>query len=161
MHSVAQGELDLGELESQDEKAQQQKVTDEHKGLVERIKKTLGDRIQDARLTHRLTTSPACLVTESHAMSANLERILKSVGQEVPAAKPILEINAGHPLLARVSAETDSARFDDWAHLLFDQALLSEGGQLDDPAAFVQRMNQLLLHPAGAQSTGSDQAAKK
>ncbi len=160
LHSVAQGELDLGELESPDEKAQQQKVTDEHKDLLERIKQTLGDRIQDARLTQRLTTSPACLVTESHAMSANLERILKSVGQEVPAGKPILEINAGHPLLARVRAETDSARFEDWAQLLFEQALLSEGGQLEDPGAFVQRMNQLLLHPVDTPSSGSDQAAK-
>jgi molecular chaperone HtpG len=160
LQSVSQGELDLGELESQDEKAQQKQTIGEHKDLLERIKKALGDQIQDARLTQRLTTSPACLVTESHAMSANLERILKSVGQEVPAGKPILEINAEHPLLARLSAEADSGRFDDWVQLLFDQALLSEGGQLDDPAAFVHRMNQLLLHQLEATSTGSDKAAK-
>jgi molecular chaperone HtpG len=160
LQSVSQGELDLGELESQDEKAQQKQTIGEHKDLLERIKKALGDQIQDARLTQRLTTSPACLVTESHAMSANLERILKSVGQEVPAGKPILEINAEHPLLARLNTEADSGRFDDWVQLLFDQALLSEGGQLDDPAAFVHRMNQLLLHQLEATSTGSDKAAK-
>jgi molecular chaperone HtpG len=160
LQSVAQGELDLGELASQDEKAQQQQTADEHKELLERIKKVLGDQIQDVRLTQRLTNSPACLVTESHAMSANLERILKSVGQEVPMGKPILEINAQHPFLARVQAETDSSRFDDWVQLLFDQALLSEGGQLDDPTAFVQRMNQLLLRDVNAPSTASDEVAK-
>ncbi len=160
LQSVAQGELDLGKLASQEEKAQQQQTADENKDLLERIKKALGDQIQDVRLTQRLTTSPACLVTDAHAMSANLERILKSVGQEVSAGKPILEINAQHPFLARVKAETDSSRFDDWVRLLFDQALLSEGGQLDDPAAFVQRMNQLLLHDVSAPSTASAETAK-
>jgi molecular chaperone HtpG len=145
LRSVAKGELDLGKLETEEDKAQQGETSEEHKALLERMKNALGEKVKEVRLTQRLTTSPACLVTESGDMSANLERILKSVGQDVAAARPILEINAEHPLIDRMRAEVEERRFNDWALLLFDQALLSEGGQLEDPAGFVHRLNELLL----------------
>ena len=97
------------------------------------------------RVTLRLTDSPACLVADQHDLGANLERLLKAAGQNVPASKPVMEINPRHPLLQRLKDETDAQRFDDWSHVLFDQALLSEGGQLEDPAGFVKRLNQLML----------------
>ncbi|MFQ5937454.1 MAG: molecular chaperone HtpG, partial [Acidiferrobacterales bacterium] len=153
--SVTKGELNLGELESKEDKAEREKTAEEHKVLIERVKKALADRVKDARVTQRLTSSPACLVTEANDMSANLERILKSVGQEVPSAQPILEINPQHPIIARLMAQADDKRFGEWAQVLFDQALLSEGGQLDDPAGFVQRMNELVLQVAqGQPATG-------
>jgi len=101
--------------------------------------------VKDVRLTFRLTSSPACLVSEQHGMSANLERMLKEAGQKVPGNKPVLEINPHHPLVQRLKYESDGARFGDWSHILFDQALLAEGGQLDDPAGFVKRLNDLML----------------
>ena len=100
-------------------------------------------------MTLRLTDSPACLVADQHDLGANLERLLKAAGQKVPSSKPILEINPRHPLLQRLKDEADEQRFDDWSHVLFDQALLSEGGQLEDPAAFVKRLNQLMLTMGG------------
>jgi len=109
------------------------------------MKNTLGEYVKDVRLTNRLTNSPACLVKESSDMSANLERILKQAGQKVSATKPILELNPAHPLVEKLKGEKDSDRFTDLTFILFDQALLAEGGQLDDPAAFVTRLNQLLL----------------
>ena len=108
------------------------------------MKTALGERVKDVRVTHRLTDSPACLVTDEHDMSANLERLLKAAGQKAPASKPILEINPKHPLVTRLNSEADDDRFADWASLLFEQALLAEGGQLDDPASFVRRLNGLL-----------------
>jgi molecular chaperone HtpG len=145
LSSVTKGALDLGKLETEEDKAQQRETPEEHKTLLEKIKNVLGEKVKDVRLTQRLTTSPACLVGEASGMSANLERILRSVGQDVPAAPPILEINAQHPIIHRMLAEGEERRFNDWALLLFDQALLSEGGQLEDPAAFVHRLNELLL----------------
>jgi molecular chaperone HtpG len=114
------------------------------------MSKALADRAADVRLTDRLTTSPACLVADRHGMSTHLERLLKSAGQNVPAGKPILEINRRHPLVVRLTDEKDEGRFSDWSHLLFDQALLAEGGQVEDPAAFVKRLNDLMLGLAGA-----------
>ena len=96
-------------------------------------------------MTHRLTDSPACLVSDKFDMSGNLERMLKAAGQSTPSTKPILEINPAHKLVEKLNTETDDAKFSDWAHVVFDQALLSEGGQLDDPAMFVKRMNSLWL----------------
>jgi molecular chaperone HtpG len=142
--SVAKGDLDLGKLADEDKK-EQEKEAGEHKELVEKIGKSLGDQVKQVRVTFRLTSSPACLVTDKHDMSANLERMLKAAGQKVPGSKPILEINPHHPLVQRLKYETDEARFGDWSHILFDQALLAEGGQLDDPATFVKRLNELLL----------------
>ena len=142
--SVAKGDLDLGALEDEAEKTAQKEAEASMKPLVERIKATLGERVKDVRVTHRLTDSPACLVTGESDMSANLERLLKAAGQAAPTVKPTLEINPAHTLVTRMNAEADEDRFADWAHLVFDQALLAEGGQLDDPASFVRRLNGLL-----------------
>lgn len=142
--SVAKGDLDLGALEDEAEKTAQKEAEASMKPLVERIKATLGESVKDVRVTHRLTDSPACLVTGESDMSANLERLLKAAGQAAPTVKPTLEINPAHALVTRLDSETDDARFADCAHLLFEQALLAEGGQLDDPASFVRRLNGLL-----------------
>ncbi len=145
LKSIAKGELDLGELEDKEEKQQQKKIAEEFQDLVEGVTKVLGDRIKEVRLTHRLTESPACLVSEAHDMGGNLERILKEAGQEIPGSKPILELNPEHLLVLKLRDEQPGKRFDDWVEVLFDQALLAEGGQLDDPATFVGRLNSLLL----------------
>lgn len=145
LQSVTKGELDLGQLEDAEEKADQEKTTESLKDLLDKVKGTLGDRVKDVRTTFRLTDSPACLVNDEYDMSANLERILKSAGQDVQGTKPIFELNPEHPLVERLKVESDDARFSDWTQILFDQALLSEGGQLEDPAAFVGRLNKLLL----------------
>lgn len=144
LQSVAKGDLDLGKLEDEAEKEQQKKVEDEYKPLVEKIQAALGDKVKEVRVTHRLTDSPACLVAGEHDLSGNLERLLKAAGQKTPDSKPVLEINPGHRLLELLRQENEGTRFDDLVHVLFDQALLAEGGQLDDPASFVKRMNSLL-----------------
>ena len=141
--SVAKGGLDLGALEDAAEKQEQEKQADELKGLTDKIKGSLADKVKEVRVTHRLTDSPACLVAGEHDMSGNLARLLKASGQKTPNAQPILEINPKHPVVLRL--QNEEARFDDWAAVLFDQALLAEGGQLDDPAGFVKRINQLML----------------
>jgi len=141
--SVARGGLDLGALEDAEEKQAREKEADEYKPLVEKIAASLGERVKEVRITHRLTDSPACLVADEHDLTGNLARMLKAAGQSIPLAKPILEINPQHALVQRL--QRDEARFDDLAAVLFDQALLAEGGQLDDPAAFVKRVNALLL----------------
>ena len=144
MASVAKGDLDLGKLADEDKK-EQEKEAGENKELVENIGKSLGDRVKEVRVTLRLTSSPACLVADQHGMSGNLERMLKAAGQTVPGSKPVLEINPHHPLVQLLKYETDKGRFGDWSHILFDQALLAEGGQLDDPASFVKRLNEMML----------------
>ena len=145
LQSVAKGDLDLGKLEDEAEKEQQKKAEDDFTDLVEKVKAVLGDdKVRDVRVTHRLTDSPACIVAGEHDMSVNLERLLKAAGQKGTSTKPILEINPQHALVARLRDEGDEARFADWAHLLFEQALLAEGGQLEDPASFVRRLNGLL-----------------
>jgi molecular chaperone HtpG len=143
LQSVAKGDLDLGKLEDEAEKEQQKKVEDAAKSLIEKIQTSLGDKVKEVRVTHRLTDSPACLVAGEHDLSGNLERLLKAAGQKTPESKPVLEINPSHRLLELLKVE-EGARFDDLAHVLFDQALLAEGGQLEDPASFVKRMNSLL-----------------
>ena len=145
LKSIAKGELDLGDLEDEEEKKEQKKIAKEFKDLVKRVKKALGDRVKEVRLTHRLTDSPACLVSDLYDMGTHLERILKEAGQEVPSSKPILELNPEHPLVLKLREEKPGKRFDDWVEVLFDQAVLAEGGQLDDPATFVARLNALLL----------------
>jgi molecular chaperone HtpG len=141
--SVAKGGLDLGSLEDAAEKQEQEKQADEFKGLTDKIKTSLSDKVKEVRVTHRLTDSPACLVADEHDISGNLARLLKASGQKMPNSQPILEINPKHPVVLRL--QNEEARFDDWAAVLFDQALLAEGGQLDDPAGFVKRVNQLML----------------
>ncbi|MFD1558014.1 molecular chaperone HtpG [Paraburkholderia silviterrae] len=144
--SVARGDLDLGAL-NDEEKQQQEKVSEELKPLVEQMKEALKDKAKDVRLTFRLTDSPSCLVADEGDMSGYLQRMLKAAGQQAPQMQPILEVNPEHPLVKAL--RTDSADFGDWCHLLFDQALLAEGGALDDPASFVKRTNALLLARAG------------
>jgi molecular chaperone HtpG len=150
LHSVAKGDLDLSKVGGGAEKSETAKSSADDKPLLERMQAVLKDRASAVRTTERLTESPACLVSDEHGMSMNLERILKAAGQKVAATKPILEINAAHPIVTRLKAETDEARFADWTQILFDQALLAEGGQLDDPAGFVKRLNELMLTLAGA-----------
>jgi molecular chaperone HtpG len=153
LQSVTKGGLDLGKIGGDDTAAQeQQRQADAFKGLVGRIERALQERASAVRVTSRLTDSPACLVSDEQGMSANLERMLKAAGQAVPASKPILEINPRHPILERLKDETDDARFSDWSHILFDQATLAEGGQLEEPATFVKRLNELMLALAGAKS---------
>jgi len=141
--SVAKGGLDLGALEDEAERKAGETEATELGPLIERLKQSLGERVKDVRITRRLTDSPACLVSDEHDVGGNLARILKAAGQKAPDTKPILEINPKHPVVLRL--ESDTAHFDDWAAVLLDQALLAEGGQLDDPATFVKRVNQLML----------------
>jgi molecular chaperone HtpG len=141
--SVAKGGLDLGALADEAEKKEQKETEEQYKDLIERMKKALDSKVKDVRITFRLTDSPACLVADEHELSGNLLRMLKAAGQQAPDTKPILEINPQHPLVLKLKYE--DKQFDDWATILFDQALLAEGGQLQDPAAFVKRINQMLL----------------
>ncbi|WP_338860092.1 molecular chaperone HtpG [Mycetohabitans rhizoxinica] len=143
--SVARGDLDLGALNDEEKKAQE-KVSEDLKPLVERMKDVLKEKAKDVRLTFRLTDSPSCLVADEGQMSGYLQRMLKAAGQKAPDFHPILEVNPEHALIKRLSP--DAADFADWCHLLFDQALLAEGGALDDPASFVKRTNTLLLSDA-------------
>ncbi|MCB1862750.1 MAG: molecular chaperone HtpG [Gammaproteobacteria bacterium] len=146
LQSVAKGQLDLGELEEPESKEEQQKIAEEHQSLLERVTKALGETVKEVRISKRLTESPACLVVGDYDMSANLQRVLKQMGQDAPATKPILEVNPTHPLVEKMDQEADEDVFADLAKILFDQATLSEGGQLDDPSAFVQRLNKLILN---------------
>ena len=142
--SVAKGGLDLAELADEEEKKHQAEVAEDFKPLVERLQKTLEDQVKEVRVTLRLVDSPACVVVGQNELSPHLLRMLKAAGQEAPNVKPVLEINPEHPLLARIRAAQDD-EFDQWARLLLDQALLAEGAQIADPAAFVKRLNALLL----------------
>lgn len=146
--SVAKGAVDLGELEDDTEKAEREQAAEANKALVERITTSLGERVKSVRVTNRLTDSPACLVSDEYDMGGNMARILKSVGQKAPEVKPILEINPLHPVVRRLDAESE--RFDDWVAVLFDQALLAEGGTLEDPAGFVRRVNGLMMAMSGS-----------
>ena len=143
--SVAKGALDLDKIASEEEKQEQKQAEDQFKDLLARVKEVLGDQVKEVRISSRLTDSPACLVVDEHALSAHLERLLRDAGQSVPTSKPYLELNPHHPLVARLQGETDTGRFGDLTHLLFEQAMLAEGGQLEDPASFVKRLNALLL----------------
>ncbi len=143
--SVTKGQLDLGELEDEEEKEQLEKVAEAHKPLLERIKEALGDKIKEVRVSSRLVDSPACLVVDEYDMSQNLARVLKQLGQDAPMPTPIMELNLEHPLVERLEQEKEDQRFAELARLLYDQSLLAEGGQLEDPAGFVHRLNRLML----------------
>jgi molecular chaperone HtpG len=145
LQSVAKGDLDLKTTDSDEEKAAQEEARERLSGLVERVKKALEERVKEVRLSQRLTESPACVVADEQGMSQHLERMLRQAGQPVPSALPILELNSEHELVKRLDAEADESRFQDLALLLLEQSMLAEGGQLDDPAAFVRRLNGLLL----------------
>lgn len=142
--SVAKGGLDLAALEDEAEKKQQEEIAEQFKPLVERLTASLGEQVKEVRITARLVDSPACVVVDENEISPHLLRMLQAAGQETPEVKPILELNPDHALIARL-AETDEAEFDEWAALLLDQAMLAEGAALKDPAAFVRRLNKLLL----------------
>jgi len=126
---------------------------DEFKDLLTRMQVALGERASRVRLTHRLTDSPACLVGDDHGLSRHLERMMRASGQPMPATKPVLEINPDHPIVQRLKQEQDENLFSDWSQILFDQALLAEGGELDDPATFVKRLNKLTLTLAGGNAS--------
>jgi len=143
--SVAKGALDLDKIASEEEKQEQKQAEDQYKNLLTRVKDVLGDKVKEVRISSRLTDSPACLVVDEYALSAHLERLLRDAGQSVPMSKPYLELNPTHSLIARLKDEADATRFSDWTNLLFEQAVLAEGGQLEDPASFVKRLNGLLL----------------
>ncbi len=157
LHSVAKGALDLGALDDEQEKeaAQAEAAEGELKDLFERMKARLQDKVEAVRPSRRLTDSAACLVVEENDMTLGLRRLLESSGQKVPANRPVLEVNPHHPLTALLRGAVGE-RFDDWVHVLYDQALLSEGAQLDDPVAFVRRLNTLLVERAGEQKSGSE-----
>ncbi len=145
LQSVAKGELDLGQLDSEEDKQAQEEVNHDFEGVLKHIKEVLSDKVSEVRVSHRLTESPACLVSDVYGMSLNMERIMKEAGQSMNfGSKPIFEINPNHALLAKLKNEQDDSRFGDLVHILFDQAILAEGGQLDDPAAFVHKLNGLL-----------------
>ncbi|MDI1277737.1 molecular chaperone HtpG [Methylobacter sp.] len=147
LQSVAKGDLDLGVLDAEEDKAAQEEVNKDFEAVLKQIKDVLADKVSEVRLSHRLTESPACLVADVYGMSLNMERIMKDAGQGLGMGmgrKPIFELNPTHPLVVKMKEEQDDSRFADLTHILFDQAILSEGGQLDDPAAFVHKLNGLL-----------------
>lgn len=146
---VARGGLDLGDIESEEEKKAQEKANDEHKSLLEQIKSLFADEVDDVRMTHRLVDSPACIVVGDNDMGAQMRRIMEAAGQEVPETKPILELNPEHPLVKRLEAEQSEDRFNDLANILLEQARLAEGTALKDAAGFVNRLNKLLLEMMG------------
>jgi molecular chaperone HtpG len=150
LQSVAKGGLDLGKLEDEAGKKDRETAESEYKDLITKVKEALGDKVKEVKVSARLTESASCLVADEFDMSGNLQRIMKAVGQDVPTSKPILEINPNHPMVQRLKYE--ETRFNDWSNLLFDQALLAEGGQLEDPAGFVRRLNDLMLNLAGGGS---------
>ncbi|MBU2804036.1 molecular chaperone HtpG [Acidithiobacillus ferridurans] len=147
--SVAKGALDLGAIETEEERKSQEETEKDAEGLVERIKNALGERVEAVRVSHRLTSSPACIVLGERDMALYMQQLLKQAGHEISSTKPVLEINPTHPMLARIEGEKDDTRFAEWSALLLDQAILAEGGQLEDPAGFVARINQLMLALAG------------
>ena len=142
--SVAKGELDLDKLANEEEKEAAKKTEGEYADMVKRMQKVLDERVKEVRISQRLTDSPSCVVMDEHDMAAHLQRMLTQAGQAVPSSRPILEINPSHELVSRLKDEADERRFSDWSNILLDQAMLSEGGQLEDPVAFVNRLNDLL-----------------
>jgi len=143
--SIAKGELDLDKLADEEEKKQAEETRGEFADLVKRMQEVLAERVNTVRVSQRLTDSPSCLVMGEQDMAVHMQQMLKQAGHDVPLSKPDLEINPAHPLVSRLRDETDEARFGSWANVLLDQAMLSEGGQLEDPVAFVNRLNDLLL----------------
>jgi len=151
LQSVTKGELDLGEVVTKEGKKKDKKTDKDYQDLIKSIKSALEDRVQEVRITRRLTTSPACLVAGENDMGRHLEQILKASGQKISGSKPILEVNPDHPIVLRLKNEKDEKKISDWSHILFDQSLLSEGGQLEDPAGFVSRLNNMFLEMTGDQ----------
>ncbi len=145
LQSVAKGELDLSKFDSDEDKKEQEKVEEKASGIVKHLKEVLDEKVEDVRVSHRLTESPSCIVLNDQDMALYMQTLMKQAGHEMPSNKPVLEINPSHPLIERMEAETDDDQFADWAAILFDQALLAEGAQLEDPAGFVNKLNKLML----------------
>jgi molecular chaperone HtpG len=144
LQSVAKGEVDLEQLKSDEEQKSSKESSKEQGEFLKRLEKALGGKAKEVRLSQRLTESSACLVVEDHDMSQNLARVLQQMGQDAPAPTPILEINLDHPVVSRLQSLDDQQQFEELSSVIFDQALLAEGGKLDDPAGFVRRLNNLL-----------------
>jgi molecular chaperone HtpG len=145
LQSVAKGDLDLGNLEDQETKEEKKKETDEFESVLKQMKDVLGDKVKEVRISHRLTSSPSCVVADDNDMGIHMQRIMQAAGQNFGTSKPIFEINPKHALISNIKTESDDERFSEWTKLLFEQAVLAEGGHLDNPAEFVQRMNKLLI----------------
>jgi molecular chaperone HtpG len=152
---AARGDLELGSLENEADKKEREEALKENKGLLKRVKDALGDRVQEVRTSVRLRESPACLVLGEHDLGASMRRILSAAGQKVPESKPVLEINTGHAIVKYLDSVTDAGQFNELAQLLYDQASLAEGGQLPNPADYVQRLNRLLVRLAGVSDTAA------
>ncbi len=144
LQNIAKGELDLGELEDKESKASTEKLATDFETVIKQMKEALADAVTDVRITHRLTDSPACVAMQETDMTAQMQALLKQMGHDAPVSKPVLEINPEHPLIQSLKSVQDQDRFSDWCHLLLDEAILAEGGRLQDPAAFVKRLNKLL-----------------
>ena len=144
LQSVAKGDLDLNKLDKKQDKKDKKKLTDDFASTIKQIKEILQDKVSDVRLTDRLTTSPACVVNEEAAMGLQMQKMMAATGQTMPTPKPIFELNPNHKLIKNLKAQTDDEQFKQWSEVLLDQAILAEGGHLDDPATFVQRLNTLL-----------------
>lgn len=154
LKDVARGDLDLGKLETEAEKQQHDTELKASEGLLKRVKEAVGERIQDVRVSSRLTDSPACIALGEHDMGANMRRILAATGQKVPESKPTLELNVSHPLVKYLETVADSEQFKEFAQVLYEQAALAEGSQLANPAEYVRRLNRLLVRLAGASTGG-------
>ena len=142
--SIAKGDLDLSQMEEESDQKAREEAAESAKPLIERLSKILEEQVEEVRVSHRLTDSPSCLVLNEHDMAMHMQHLLKQAGHDMPGAKPKLEINTDHALVKQAEGETDDDRFADWANLLYEQALLAEGGQLADPASYVRRVNKLL-----------------
>jgi len=141
---VAKGELDLDKDDETSKKELEEKAK-ESEELIKRMKDVLTEKVEDVRVTNRLTNSPACIVLNEHDMAMHMQRLMKEAGHAMPGSKPILEINTDHPIVKRLDQEKSADKFKDWSAILFDQAILAEGGQLDDPAGFVHKLNEMLV----------------
>ena len=144
LKSVAKGELDL-DKDDEESKKEKQKKAKKSEDLIKRMKQALGEKVEEVRLSNRLTDSPACIVLNQQDMAMHMQRLLKEAGHEMPNSKPVLEINPDHPIVKRLDKEKSDDRFNDWSEILFDQAILAEGGHLDDPASFVHKLNEMLV----------------
>ena len=145
LQDITKGELDLGEIEDEEDKKQKEEANKTYESLISQINELLSDKVEEVRVTNRLTDSPACLVAGAHDMDAQMKKIMEAAGQKVPETKPSFEINPEHPLVQKLNDEQNDERFNDLTHVLFDQAALASGEQLKDPGAFVSRLNKLLL----------------
>jgi molecular chaperone HtpG len=143
--SVTQGDLQLGDLEDDESRKQQESLAEANQELVARVRKALADKVKDVRISHRLTSTPSCVVTDSHGMSSHMMKLMQAAGQKVPEQKFILELNPEHALLKRIDGIADEAQFSEWCELLLEQAQLAEQGGLQDPSGFVARLNRLLM----------------